>query len=231
MFDNDKNTYSLFSEGLFGRLRQDCQKEWQQFIHHPFVKALGKGSLPAEEFRKYLVQDYLYLLDYSRVEALAIYKSNSLWEMQYFLSLLKGLIEIELPLHLSYCKQWGIEIDFIENERKSIELIAYSQYLLTKSMQGDFLDIVILILPCLIGYGEIGLNLLNDQEFDKRDHPYLSWLETYGSDSYYSLVKKSIMFLDQIAFQYGAEQRYPMILRKFKEVVQLETAFWNVGKK
>ena len=35
---------------------------WHRFIHHPFVKALGNGSLPRESFKGYLIQDYLYLV-------------------------------------------------------------------------------------------------------------------------------------------------------------------------
>lgn len=230
MLNNVKNTYALFSEGLLGRLRQGCRPDWQQFMTHSFVKELGQGILPADQFKRYLVQDYLYLLDYSRVEALAIYKSNSFDEMQYFSDLLKGLIEVELPLHLSYCKEWGIEIHSIEKEGKSLELIAYSQYLLTKSMQGDLLDIMIILLPCLVGYGEIGLNLLNDQELNRQDHPYLPWIEVYSGEKYYELIQKTVLFLDEIALRYGAEQRYPLLLQKFREVVQLETRFWDVGK-
>ncbi len=230
MFIDAKNTYSLFTKGLLGRLRQDCHKDWRKFIHHPFVKALGKGILPAEAFKKFLIQDYLYLLDYSRVEALAIYKSNHLQEMKYFLSLLKGLIEIELPLHLTYCKKWGIDIRVIEKEPKSIELIAYSQYLLTKAMQGDLLDIVIILLPCLAGYGDIGFNLLHIDHVNLDNHPYSSWLEVYSGNKYYHLIEQNLLFLDQISKPYGFEQRYPILLQKFREVVQLETSFWNIGR-
>lgn len=35
---------------------------WDRFIHHPFVMAMGTGSLPRESFKGYLVQDYLYLV-------------------------------------------------------------------------------------------------------------------------------------------------------------------------
>lgn len=230
MLDDVKNTLSLFSKGLLGRLRQDCKKEWDAFIFHPFVKDLAKGILPKEIFKNFLIQDYLYLLEYCRVEALAIYKSNQFSEMQHFSTLLKGLLEVELPLHLTYCQQWGIEKETLQSETKSLELIAYSQYLLNKTMQGDLLDAVILLLPCLIGYGEIGLNLLLDMETVQVNNPYFPWIEVYGGSQYHLLVKNSLQFLEQIAVRYGAEQRYSMLLNEFKTVVQLETAFWNVGQ-
>lgn len=42
--------------------RPDIRPIWQNFTHHPFVKGLGDGSLPLENFKDYLVQDYLYLV-------------------------------------------------------------------------------------------------------------------------------------------------------------------------
>lgn len=35
---------------------------WDRFVNHPFVMAMGNGSLPLESFKGYLVQDYLYLV-------------------------------------------------------------------------------------------------------------------------------------------------------------------------
>ncbi len=40
----------------------DVAGPWQRFVDHPFVKALGDGSLPLDSFRGYLIQDYLYLV-------------------------------------------------------------------------------------------------------------------------------------------------------------------------
>lgn len=42
--------------------RPDVAPVWDRFINHPFVMAMGNGSLPLESFKGYLVQDYLYLV-------------------------------------------------------------------------------------------------------------------------------------------------------------------------
>lgn len=31
-------------------------------MYHPFVMAIGNGTLPLESFKGYIVQDYLYLV-------------------------------------------------------------------------------------------------------------------------------------------------------------------------
>lgn len=42
--------------------RPDVAPVWDRFVNHPFVMALGDGTLPMESFKGYLVQDYLYLV-------------------------------------------------------------------------------------------------------------------------------------------------------------------------
>ena len=42
--------------------RSDVAPVWHRFINHPFVLAMGNGTLPVESFKGYLVQDYLYLV-------------------------------------------------------------------------------------------------------------------------------------------------------------------------
>lgn len=66
---------------------------WKSYTHHDFVQQLGRGTLPNEVFKNYLVQDYLYLVGrlvpswiclilvqthFARTNALAAYKSTSM---------------------------------------------------------------------------------------------------------------------------------------------------------
>ena len=57
--------------GLFGRLRRDAGAAWEGYVAHPFVVALGEGTLPEAAFRHYLIQDYLFLIHFARAYALA----------------------------------------------------------------------------------------------------------------------------------------------------------------
>lgn len=42
--------------------RPDVAGVWDHYVKHPFVLAMGNGSLPVESFKGYLVQDYLFLV-------------------------------------------------------------------------------------------------------------------------------------------------------------------------
>ncbi len=58
--------------------RRDVAPVWHLYINHPFVLGLGNGKLPLESFKKYLIQDYLYLVHFARANALASYKAKNI---------------------------------------------------------------------------------------------------------------------------------------------------------
>lgn len=45
-------------------LRDAALDLWDEAAEKPFIKAMAKGTLDEGLFRNYMVQDYLYLLDY-----------------------------------------------------------------------------------------------------------------------------------------------------------------------
>ena len=61
--------------GFFERLKSEASAEWRAYTEHPFTNGLADGSLPEAAFRHYLVQDYLFLIEFARAYALAVYKS------------------------------------------------------------------------------------------------------------------------------------------------------------
>ena len=54
-----------FSQGLYGRLRQLAAADWQHYVAHPFVRQLAEGTLAESAFRRYLTQDYLFLIHFA----------------------------------------------------------------------------------------------------------------------------------------------------------------------
>ena len=69
---------SSFSESL----RREAEPLWTAIHAHPFVRGIGEGTLPPERFRFYMHQDYFFLIEYSRVIALAAAKAPRLAEME-----------------------------------------------------------------------------------------------------------------------------------------------------
>ena len=69
-------------EPLFQRLGVAAGGNWHAYTRHEFVLRLAAGDLPEAAFRRYLVQDYLFLLHFARAWGLAVYKSETLDEMR-----------------------------------------------------------------------------------------------------------------------------------------------------
>ena len=66
------------------RLLSSVQEIWAGYHTHPFVMGIGDGSLDQEKFRYYMIQDYLYLIDYTRVFAVGVAKAKDLSVMKLF---------------------------------------------------------------------------------------------------------------------------------------------------
>lgn len=63
--------------GFSDDLRKLADPVWRRSLSHPFVSGIGDGSLPVEKFKFYVRQDYVFLVEYSRVLALAVAKGEA----------------------------------------------------------------------------------------------------------------------------------------------------------
>jgi thiaminase/transcriptional activator TenA len=85
---------------FFERLRAAAAPDWSRYVEHPFVLALAAGTLSKAVFQTYLVQDYLFLIQFARANALAIYKGRSLSDMRAAHSTLSAILDVEMGLHI-----------------------------------------------------------------------------------------------------------------------------------
>ena len=92
-------------------LRQIADPLWQEERIHPLVVGIGNGTLPLNIFRHYMKQDYLFLIEFSRVIALATAKAENLSTMSWFSNLLDETLNTEMDLHVSFCADFGINKD------------------------------------------------------------------------------------------------------------------------
>ena len=110
-------------------LRHNCPS-WDGYIQHDFVKQLAAGTLAPDSFRHYLIQDYLYLIHYTRVMALSVYKSDTLAQMRVGQAGINAMLDMEIGMYLDFCRQWSIPLEQVENAPESAVTIAYSRYIL-----------------------------------------------------------------------------------------------------
>ena len=219
---------------LFDRLKAGAAQEWQAYVGHDFVRGLGDGSLPEACFRHYLIQDYIFLMHFSRAYALAVYKSDALDDMRQAAATLDALLNAEMSLHIETCAGWGLsEADILAAEEASANM-AYTRFVLEAGMAGDLLDLLVALAPCVVGYAEIGRALATAPAVPLESNPYRAWIETYAGADYQDVAAAAIAQIDRVATRRlgpdpQASGRWPALTRTFTQATRLEIGFWDMG--
>ncbi|KAF2150155.1 putative thiamine biosynthesis protein (Thi-4) [Myriangium duriaei CBS 260.36] len=132
---------------------------WRRFTHHQFVTDLASGTLPAKSYRHYLAQDYLYLIQFARANALAGYKAKTLDSISASAEIVLH-IQRETALHVRECEERGLSLEEMQQTEEDAACTAYSRFILDTGMQQDWLALQIAMLPCLLGYGMVAARLV-----------------------------------------------------------------------
>lgn len=213
---------------LFDRLKADAAAEWQGYVDHAFVRGLGDGSLPADCFRHYLVQDYLFLIQFVRAYALGVYKASDLETMRYLAGGAAAILD-EMEMHVRLSAAWGASQADLETAVEARATIAYTRFVLDAGMQGDLLDLLTALSPCIVGYAEIGAALAGTPRGLASDNPYRGWVTEYSGASYQQIAADAKATLDRVAAVSLSAGRYPRLLRTFRQATRLEADFWQMG--
>lgn len=212
----------------FEDLKQRSRDSWEAYCRHDFVRGLGAGDLPAPAFRHYLQQDYLFLIHFARAFALAAYKSRDLADLRRAGDGLRAILDVELDLHVAYCREWGIEETELARLPESRATLAYTRYVLDTGNRGDLLDLHVALSPCMIGYGEIALWLL-DQPFTRLDgNPYAAWIAMYAGDEFQQAARDEREWVDARLARVDAA-RFDELVEIFDAASRLEADFWQMG--
>lgn len=214
---------------LFARLRDAARPSWEAYVAHPFVRGLTDGSLPEPAFRRYLTQDYLFLIHFARAYALAAFKHATVADIRGAAATLNALIDHEMRLHVQYCAGWGIDEAAMEAEAEAEETMAYTRYVLERGLAGDVLDLEVALAPCVIGYAEIGARMAADPTLKREGNPYRAWQEMYGGPEFQGIAAEAIARLDRLGAARGAEARWGELVRTFEAACRLEARFWQMG--
>ena len=214
---------------FFERLKAEASAEWRAYTEHPFIAGLADGTLPEKAFRHYLVQDYLFLIEFARAYALAVYKSLQLADMREAASGLSAILDVEMNLHVKLCASWGLSSSDLEQALSAPEMLAYTRYVLDAGMRGDLLTLKVALAPCVIGYAEIAARLAARPDACAATNPYRVWIEEYAGAPYQEVAAKARAHLDRLADLYATPGRAAELIAIFKEATRLETDFWEMG--
>jgi thiaminase (transcriptional activator TenA) len=194
-------------------------------LRHPFVTGLTDGSLPAESFRFYAVQDALYLKDFARALSLAAARApRDEWTIM-FNEHAAGALKVERALHESFFREFGLDPQEVAATPLAPTNVAYTSYLIAVAYAAPFHEAVAALLPCYWIYWEVGKAL---EQRGSPDPLYTRWIGTYASAEFGDIVQAVLACTDALARDLRDAERRVM-LRHFVTTSRYEWMFWDMG--
>ena len=191
------------------QLRRLAQPIWHAQLTHPFVIALGNGSLSKAKFRYYILQDARFLGDLARVFSAAAQKAPDSDSALHFNKLAADTIIVERSLHESYGKQWKMTAKQMASVPMAPTNYAYTRHMLSVAASGTAAEITVVALPCAWIYGVIGRHLLR-KGLPLKNHPYRDWLMLYASPEFADVQRWMRKKVDQWAKTAGTDEKKRM---------------------
>src|SRR5713101_7844130 len=114
----------------------------------PFNAELAAGALSRERFQTYIVQDALYLAQFSRALAIAAARAPDVAMMQAFAQSALGAVAVEQALHRQYLREFGVDPAGIATAEPSPDCLAYTSFLIAAAYHEPWEVLVAALLPC-----------------------------------------------------------------------------------
>lgn len=201
---------------------------WDGYYTHPFVKSLADGTLDKEKFKFYMVQDYLYLLDYVKVFALGCAKAPDEDSMRCFAGYIWNILDGEMDIHRRYMKRLGISAAEADSTPKSLDNQSYTAYMLRAAHEGGAPEAAVAILSCAVSYEYIGRYIAEhfpgsiDHEF------YGEWVQGYSSAGYSEANRRLEELVEKLCGELSPPQ-----LQKLEDIFvvcsRYEASFWDMA--
>lgn len=213
-----------FTDCLF----EEVKDIWESYLNHPFVREIGEGTLPKDKFKRYLIQDYLYLKEFAKVFAMGVIKADTVKEMKFFNKAAKGSMEDETAIHVEYMKKLGVPP--IEAEKCNYELVSssYTSYMQAVSLTGGVKEIVMATLPCNWSYNYIGHYLYENYKDNLDNNYYKEWIEMYADQEFDDVLIDWLEYTNELCKDLTEEET-----KKLKEIFVksslYELDFWNMA--
>ncbi len=194
---------------------------WEAISVHPFLSELQDGTLPLQNFRYYIIQDYLYLGAFGRAAASALSQASN---TNAALRLLKRVTTpVERPLHAALFDALDITEDMAEASSPSPTNLAYMNHIEVSMDVGGLACGVAALLPCPRIYHEVG-KILKEPA-----HPtYKIWQATYAEGLLEASVAAWSEFLDELAEDAGPDTR-ALMEEAYLTSSRYEYMFWSMA--
>jgi thiaminase/transcriptional activator TenA len=202
------------TDGLAARLWSANADLAEACLEDAFVRGLGNGSLPIDQFRAYVAQDAFFLEAFARAYALALARSPDRVGLEAFHSLIGGVLD-ELRLHAAYASRWQVDLS---SNTPSAATLAYTNFLLATASLQSVAETCAAMTPCMRLYAFLGQQLAR---IGTGDNPYHEWIDTYADPAFEALAARLESLLERYATNSAT------VRTAYRRAMQLELAFFQ----
>jgi thiaminase/transcriptional activator TenA len=206
------------------RLKRRSKRIWAAIDGHAFLRELHAGTLPMHRFTYFILQDYVYLLDFAQVLCQGGAKSPDLATLELFARHALGAVEVERGFHASFGKSLGLSGKQLDTVPKGPITQAYIDHLQSVARSGTLGEMVAAVLPCYWIYGEVGRRLHRNRP--RKPKIYRQWIETYASEGFWRPVREQIQLMDRLGAAASGSERTRMTAY-FMLSSRYEFMFWD----
>ena len=199
-------------------------KIYSSILQMEFIQELQQGTLNKEIFQHYIIQDGIYLGEFSRVLAIISAKALTPELQLQFARNASEAIAVERGLHEQFFTEFGISPQIALASQPSPTCLNYTNFLLATAYQYSFLISVAAVLPCFWIYLEVGKHIYSQAA--AKTNPYQKWIDTYRDVDFETSVHKVIEVANQMADKVTTEE-FNLMLAMFYRASQFEWMFWD----
>ncbi|HEX5831549.1 MAG TPA: thiaminase II [Gemmatimonadaceae bacterium] len=199
---------------------------WGASFEHPFVCRLADGTLDAERFRFYQMQDARYLEAFADAAALIAVRCPEPDDKLWFLEAARMALVVEGQLHAGY----GVKLGYDAADIRRVELTpnnrAYQDHMVATATRGTLVEAVAALTPCPWLYIALGQHLQATHGAPADEHPYADWLRMYADPAFNDYMANILERLQRFADAADVAAR-ERALDAFLASVRYEWMFWQ----
>jgi thiaminase/transcriptional activator TenA len=199
---------------------------WGAAFEHPFVRALADGSLDAERFRFYQMQDARYLEAFADASSLVSVRCPDPRDKLWFVDAARLALVVEGELHAGYGDKLGYTPADVAALEPTPNSRAYQDHMVATAQRGTPVEAVAALAPCPWLYVELGQRLEAELGPPSDGHPYADWLRTYADPAFNDYMGDLLERLQRFADAADGAAR-KRATTAFATSVRYEWMFWE----
>lgn len=197
---------------------------YDSILTMPFIRELEKGILDQKVFQHYIIQDGIYLGEFSRALAIISAKAPTPQLQLQFARNAQEAIAVERALHEEFFAQFNISATTALATPPSPTCLNYTNFLLATAYQSSFPVSLAAVLPCFWIYLEVGKHIY--QQSQDQTNPYQKWIDTYVDVEFETSVQAAIAVANRVAIRVRKAE-LKLMHQVFYRASQFEWMFWQ----